>query len=242
MTFPIPILTYHQIGEAPPKGSFMRSLHVSPRAFASQMAWLKRLGYRGLSMRELMPYLRGERQGKVVGITFDDGYRNNLELALPVLQNVGFSATCYVVSGLLGQSNVWDAPHGVAPAALMTGDEVRQWADAGMEVGSHTVHHADLEAVSDATARAEIADSRAALQDMLGRDVTQFCYPYGRYRAEHAAMAREAGYVAATTTVRSRCHADADLFELPRVPVVRSTHWTQFLLKLLTAYEDRHAA
>jgi peptidoglycan/xylan/chitin deacetylase (PgdA/CDA1 family) len=81
---PIPILVYHQIAGAPPKGSPFRGLYVAPAAFARQMAWLKLLGYKGLSMGALQPYLRGELSGKVVGITFDDGYRNNLTHALPV--------------------------------------------------------------------------------------------------------------------------------------------------------------
>ena len=78
---PIPILVYHQIAEAPKKGAPFRGLYVSPTAFARQMALLKLLGYQGLSMTDLQPYLRGEKSGKVVGITFDDGYLNNLTLA-----------------------------------------------------------------------------------------------------------------------------------------------------------------
>ena len=95
---PIPILTYHQIDEAPAKGAPFRSLYVSPSAFSRQMGLLKILGYQGLSMSALQPYLSGNRTGKVVGITLDDGYLNNLTHALPVLERHGFSATCYVVS------------------------------------------------------------------------------------------------------------------------------------------------
>ena len=75
---PIPILTYHQIAPSPARGAGFRSLYVAPAAFARQMAWLHLLGYQGLSMSALMPYLRGERVGKVVGISLDDGYLNNL--------------------------------------------------------------------------------------------------------------------------------------------------------------------
>ena len=95
---PIPILVYHQIDVAPSKGAAFRSLYVAPTAFARQMRLLKLLGYQGLSLSALMPYLRGERRGKVCGITFDDGYLNNLNHALPVLEAHGFSSTCYVVS------------------------------------------------------------------------------------------------------------------------------------------------
>nr|MDQ6882249.1 polysaccharide deacetylase family protein [Pseudomonadota bacterium] len=95
---PIPILTYHQVDRPPPRGVPYRGLVVAPDAFARQMALLRMLGYRGLSMTALEPYLRGDQAGKVVGITLDDGYVNNLEHALPVLRRHGFSATCYIVS------------------------------------------------------------------------------------------------------------------------------------------------
>ena len=103
---PIPILTYHQIDQAPLKGAPFRGLVVSPNSFGRQMALLRLLGYRGLSMSDLMPYLTGERVGKVVGITFDDGYLNNLTHALPVLRRHGFTATCYAVSQYLGVTSV----------------------------------------------------------------------------------------------------------------------------------------
>lgn len=113
MRSPIPILTYHQVEAPPVRGTPYRSLVVSPGAFARQMGLLRLLGYRGLSMSALLPYLRGEAVGKVVGITLDDGYVNNLEHALPVLRHNGFSATCYIVSGQVGGTNAWDAAKGV---------------------------------------------------------------------------------------------------------------------------------
>ena len=73
----IPILMYHSI-ESMPKSTVMRSLHVLPRQFKFQMWMLKMLGYKGLSLKKLKPYLDGDKFGKVVGITFDDGYQNNL--------------------------------------------------------------------------------------------------------------------------------------------------------------------
>ncbi|HEY3047208.1 MAG TPA: polysaccharide deacetylase family protein [Polaromonas sp.] len=236
---PIPILVYHQIAEAPPKGSPFRSLYVAPEAFARQMAWLKRLGYTGLSMSGLQPYLNGERDGKVVGITFDDGYRNNLTQALPALLKQGFSSTCYAVSGLLGKTNVWDAGLGIAQTPLMNEAEIRQWVSAGQEVGSHTHQHVNLLATGDEGSRAEMAQGKAGLESISGQPVRHFCYPYGHYENRHVAMARELGFVTATTTQRSRCHAQTDLLQLPRVPVLRSTSLPVFWLKIATAYEDR---
>ncbi len=234
----IPILTYHHTEQAPPKGFAMRSLWVSPSSFATQMQWLARLGYTGLAMSELMPYLYGEKKGKVVGITLDDGYQSNLLHALPILKNLGFSATCYVVSGKLGQHNEWDEALGMAQAALMGVEEMRTWVDAGMEVGSHTCSHADLNQLSLAEAGHELLQSKSDLENLLQKPVTQFCYPYGHFSPEHESLVSQSGYVAATTTHRGRACATDRMTALPRVPVVRSTYSLQFLLKVLTRYED----
>ncbi|MFC5523451.1 polysaccharide deacetylase family protein [Polaromonas jejuensis] len=236
---PIPILVYHQIAEAPPKGSPFRSLYVAPKAFARQMAWLKLLGYKGLSMGDLEPYLRGERTGKVVGITFDDGYQNNLTHALPVLVKHGFSSTCYAVSGLLGKTNVWDEAVGIAQTPLMTEAEVRQWVSGGQEIGSHTRQHVNLLASDHTVSQQEMALGKTELESVIGQPVRHFCYPYGHYAPKHVTMAAGLGFVTATTTQRSRCHAQTDLLQIPRVPVLRSTSLPVFWLKIATAYEDR---
>jgi len=234
----IPILTYHHTEQAPPKGFAMRSLWVSPSSFATQMQWLSRLGYTGLAMSELLPYLRGEKKGKVVGITLDDGYQSNFLHALPILKNLGFSATCYVVSGKLGQHNEWDEALGIAQATLMGVEDMRTWVDAGMEVGSHTCSHADLNQLSLAEAGHELLQSKSDLENLLQKPVTQFCYPYGHFSSEHESLVSQSGYVAATTTHRGRACATDRMTALPRVPVVRSTYSLQFLLKVLTRYED----
>ena len=96
-TTPVPILMYHNIAPAPRDIRVYRSLYVSPRVFARQMWLLRQLGYVGLSMTAAEPYLRGEREGRVAVITLDDGYVDNLQAAMPVLQRYGFSATCYEI-------------------------------------------------------------------------------------------------------------------------------------------------
>jgi peptidoglycan/xylan/chitin deacetylase (PgdA/CDA1 family) len=239
---PIPILTYHQVDTAPQRGVPYRSLVVSPSTFARQLGLLKALGYQGLSMSALEPYLRGQKTGKVVGITLDDGYVNNLHHALPVLQRLGFSATCYVVSGQIGGLNVWDRGKGVPPKPLMNAPDLKAWLAGGQEIGAHTRNHVDLLQADDATARAEIGGCRDDLEQLLGTEVRHFCYPYGFHRPEHAAMVREAGYATATTTQRARTTAADDLFELPRVPVLRTTSRPVLWLKVATGYEDRRRA
>jgi peptidoglycan/xylan/chitin deacetylase (PgdA/CDA1 family) len=236
---PIPILVYHQIAAAPEKGAPFRGLYVSPSAFARQMALLKMLGYTGLSMTDLLPYLHDEKVGKVFGITFDDGYLNNLTEALPVLQKHGFTSTCYVVDGLLGTTNSWDIEKGIAQTPLMSAEQLLQWQAGGQEVGAHTKEHVDLLAINELTAWKQIANSKPALQTLLKKPVNHFCYPYGRFDTRHETMVKQADYETATTTVRGRVGHATNMLTLPRVPVVNSTSLPVFWLKVATRYEDR---
>lgn len=236
---PIPVLVYHQINAAPIKGQPFRSLYVSPGAFTRQMNFLKLLGYTGLSMSGLRPYLCGERTGKVVGITFDDGYLNNLTHALPVLARNGFSSTCYAVSNLVGQTNRWDEVIGIAQTPLMDADQLCQWVAGGQEVGSHTATHVNLPDMDDRECHAEIASGKTELESLTGQPVRHFCYPYGHFEPRHINMVRAQGFQTATTTQRGRCVGGTDLLLLPRIPVVRSTSLPLFWLKIASAYEDR---
>ena len=235
----IPILMYHQIDVPPPSGTPLRGLVVSPDSFARQMWLLKCLGYRGLSMRDLEPYLEGKLHGKVVGITFDDGYQNNLINALPILMKVHFTSTCYAVSGMLGGTNSWDRSIGVAEKPLMNHDDLKNWLAAGMEVGSHTRAHTDLAQISENDAFDQIAGSKQELEDLLGCEVRHFCYPFGRFDASHRKIVEQAGYTTATTTRRGRVQMGDDLFTLRRVLIAQATNLLQFSLKVATSYEDR---
>lgn len=234
----IPILMYHQIDVPPPKGTPLRGLIVAPTSFAWQMRLLKLLGYRGLSMRDLEPYLSGEKSGKVIGLTFDDGFQNNVTNALPVLQRHGFTATCYGVSDLIGGTNEWDKGK-VAEQPLMSLQDWKTWLAAGMDVGSHTQTHANLNELSDDDARIQIAQSKANLEQALGCEVRHFCYPYGYYSARHVFMVKEAGYQTATTTHRGRVSCGDSPMTLRRIMVARATNPVTFGLKVATGYEDR---
>lgn len=236
-----PILMYHNIAPAPADLRVYRSLYVSPGKFARQMWLLKQLGYMGLSMSAALPYLRGQRQGRIVVITLDDGYVDNLDSALPILQGFGFSATAYMVSGYIGRFNAWDSERLAIKKPLMSVAELRRWTEAGMEVGAHTRTHPRLTRCSDAELQAEVHGCKIELEDRLGSAVTQFCYPYGDVDDRVAAVTREAGYEAATTTGRGRAVAGQDLWRLPRVQVARHHMLPQFAARVLTRYEDRRA-
>jgi peptidoglycan/xylan/chitin deacetylase (PgdA/CDA1 family) len=215
----IPILMYHHVAAVAGVARRWRSLYVTPSAFAWQMGLLHRLGYRGLSMSDAMPYLRGERAGRVAVVTLDDGYLDNFENALPVLQRFGFTATCYVVSGSIGRHNTWDADRLGREKPMMNTAQVLAWRDGGMEVGAHTRSHPYLTRCDVPQLREEIVSCKAELETLLDAPVLQFCYPYGDVDDRVLEVVREAGYLAATTSRRGRAMPGADLWRLPRVPM-----------------------
>jgi peptidoglycan/xylan/chitin deacetylase (PgdA/CDA1 family) len=229
---------YHNIG-APPQGARLRNLYVRKGAFARQMLLLRLLGYQGLSMSAAMPYLRGEKQGRVAVITFDDGYVDTLEDALPILQKHGFSATCYVISQRTGHYNEWDAASLNVRKSLMNDEQIRAWHAAGMEVGAHSRTHPRLTSCNDTELQDEIAGSKADLETLLGQPIKQFCYPYGDLDERVVAATRQAGFDAATTVQRGRAQAGDDPMLFRRVLVSGSTYPHLFILKLLSKYEDK---
>ncbi len=228
----VPVLLYHQIAPLPQKNMPFHGLLVHPDRFRSQMKWLKRAGYRGVSLREAIPYIKGEKTGKVAAITFDDGFLNVLENAAPVLAEYGFTATNYFVANQIGGSNVWDQPLGVPKTPLMSLAQLREWAALGHEVGAHTLDHVHLTETPDDEARRQISQSKTILEDMLGDKVTAFCFPYGENNPVHREMAREAGFTTATTTVRGHAGPADDPFGLPRISIRRRDIWPKFLMRL----------
>ncbi len=229
---------YHNI-DNPPQGAKLRGLYVRTGAFARQMFLLRLLGYQGLSMSAAMPYLRGEKQGRVAVITFDDGYVDTLENALPVLQKNGFSATCYFISQRSGLYNDWDAAALNVRKPLMNDEQVRTWHTAGMEVGAHSRTHPRLSNCNDAELQNEIAGSKADLEALTESAVTQFCYPYGDLDERVSNAVQQAGFDAATTTRRGRVRVGDNPLLFRRILVSGSTFPHLFLLKLLTGYEDK---
>lgn len=236
----IPILMYHSI-ESMPRSTNMRSLHVSPSKFKFQMFILKLLGYRGLSMKMLKPYLDGEKQGKVVGITFDDGYRNNLINAAPILNKYGFSATCYIVSEKIGKSNVWDLEKNITQRPLMNKNEIFKWIKSGMDIGAHSRTHVDLTTISSNEAHSEIFGCKVDLEKIFQLKIFDFCYPYGKFNDDIISIVNSAGYNLATSMHRGRVNKTSDFLALPRIPINYRTLSYLFLLKILTKYEDRRS-
>ena len=192
----VPIFTYHQVAE-PPRSSRDPFLYVDPQAFARQMEKFESHGFTTGSLSDAVCE-RGNPQRKIV-ITFDDGYENVFRNALPVLARHHFSALQFIVSGRIGGQNEWDILKGNSPERLMDDIQIKEWVEAGNQIGSHSRKHPNLRKLDLVTARAEIFDSKKELEDRFGREVAYFCFPHGAFNETLCDLVQEAGYKAATT-------------------------------------------
>jgi peptidoglycan/xylan/chitin deacetylase (PgdA/CDA1 family) len=232
----VQILMYHRVGHFPGRVKAHGALYCHLPRFRAQMRLFKVLGYSVVSLDDAAAGLRGELAlpPRPLVLTFDDAYVDFLDNAAPVLKAHGYPATVYAVSGLIGTTSSWDAGVGPEPAPLMNAAQLREVQDLGFTIGSHSKSHLRLAQQDDACILAEARDSKLALEDLLGRRVDHFCYPYGSHdlRAVHAAA--EAGYVTGTTCVRGAATPADDPLTLPRKAVSRGDDVFGVAWKLLT--------
>ncbi len=205
------ILMYHGVADV---AEDPNQLCVTPGRFAEQMTWLERRGLRGVGIGALADAVRAGRHRGLVGITFDDGYVNVLEAALPELLRHGFTASMYIISDRLGGSNEWDE----GPSwPLMSADQVGELAAAGMEIGSHGATHVRLAGISTDKLEAEVTGSRARLGELMGTRIRGFAYPYGSMDAAARRAVRDAGYDYACAVQTPM--AELGFLALPRIYV-----------------------
>lgn len=232
------ILMYHRVRCAPAYDQ----LSVHPDRFEQQMAALRRAGPVLPLDAALERLQRGAMREPTYAVTFDDGYLDNLQVALPILRAHAIPATIFVTVAFCDQS-ARHPRYPTEPGRLhLDWDEVRELArQAGISIGSHTLTHPHLPRLAGPDAQREIAESRARIQAQIGRPVVHFCYPSGDLREREAQLTRSAGYRSAVTVAPGLNRAGADPYQLRRTEVTdRDFEWA-FALKLAGSYDGLHA-
>ena len=204
-TIQLPILLYHK----------------TPGNFAAQLDALAAKGYTTISMAQLENYFDGLGQlpAKPVVITFDDGFSDQ-SAAFSLLLQRNMKATSYIVVG--GEKSGWCI--GAMRRTQNCGDSYLDWAQiremnkSGLiEIGAHTINHANLASLSPADQTREILDSKTIIENELGVKITTFAYPYGRYSQATIDIALKAGFKSAVTTVSGLSQSSANRLTLTRV-------------------------
>jgi peptidoglycan/xylan/chitin deacetylase (PgdA/CDA1 family) len=216
----LPVLMYHKVG-VPPEGSRLKKLWVSVSEFRWQLGYLKRRGYAPITLRQVADKMKEgiSLPPNGVVITFDDGYRNNFENALPVLQEFGFPATIFIVVNAVGRDNFWHDPATETRLPMLGWKEIVSLQEAGWDIGSHTLSHPRLTRLSLDEAKKEIVESRRILGEKLGLPPVSFAHPYGD-GADHPDIRRliqEAGYLTACSVHRGKANVSQTPFCLKRI-------------------------
>lgn len=212
---------YHAVEDAlrPPK---YKHFYVLAGEFAGQMKMLKRAGYTPITFQMLAEARAGTTAlpQKPVLLTFDDGYLNLKTNVHPLLGELGFSYTVFLISERVGKTNEWVAAEGYEPTPLLTwGDIGEMQRDGHVTFEGHTATHPKLAQISPADARREMEESKETLEQKLQVPISVLCYPYGNVSDSVRVMAAEAGYAQAVTTEFGRARQTDPPLRLPRISV-----------------------
>lgn len=225
------ILGYHGVAESRRRDD-LSLLLLAPDRFRAQLELLRDAGFHFVTLAELAHRADGGTPPPgLAAITFDDGMRNNHEVALPILTEYGIRATVYVTIGFVGGSSPWIGAGG--DGAMMTAPQLRDLVAAEWELGAHTMTHPDLSTLDYDACRAEIEQSRIELEELGGVPVETFAYPFGRYGPEAIAATRDSGLIAAVTTGSGSWAP----YELTRAMIGAADPLPVVLLKLTDRYE-----
>ena len=218
----IPILMYHKVG-VPIRCKADRFLNVLPDQFALHLRLLARLGYEAVTFAQAVEGLRAGvgLPRRPVCLTFDDAHLCIADYAAPLLAQRGWKATVFVPTACVGDVNAWDRALGKPLAPIMNWKRLRQLQASGWEVGAHTRTHPHLEQLDEERAYAEIAGSKAELEQRMEQAIVTFCYPFGRYNAMTPRLVEAAGFIGACTTHKQWATASHDPLLLPRIGVSR---------------------
>ena len=224
----IPIISYHSISDE----NCPISLGINE--FERQLAFFKKNNFQSIHFNEIK-----NNSSKKFIITFDDGYKDLIENALPLLKKYNFKATCLIVTNLIGKSNMWDEHNNdIKDKELMNLSDIDFWLKNGMNIGSHSKNHKKLTLLNQKDAKDEIINSKTELESLTGTSINSFCYPYGLYNENIVNIVRDK-YDLAFTTNRSRFDTSKhDNYLLPRIDMGKITSKFKLYLKFFTPYED----
>lgn len=213
------VLMYHIIDK--PMAKNESKYCCSPANFARQMQYLVDSGYSVLSMDAMAECILGKREwpDKPVAITFDDGFDNVYTQALPILAEHKLPATLYALSDHFDGENFWMNSRGFPTRKLVTQTQLKVLDQSGVAIGSHTINHKKLAELAPEELVSEIETSKNCLEDILGKPVQHFAYPYGIFDDNVRQVVIDAGYTSACSTVSGFNRKGQDIFAIRRIEI-----------------------
>jgi len=218
---------------------------VRPQRFEKQMEYLYLKKYTTISLDALILYLHENipLPSKPIIITFDDGSKDNYTHAFPILKRYGFTATIFLATDYIENPNRKDLMFGNLIFPVLSKKEIKEMSEYGISFGAHTCTHPDMRKLSRKEIEKEVRNSKSAIEKIIEKPVTAFCYPFGLFNAEVKQVVKEVGFKCACSVREGPLRAKNDLFALRRIPIFPNDSDWMFKFKLsnwyfwLTAYK-----
>jgi peptidoglycan/xylan/chitin deacetylase (PgdA/CDA1 family) len=224
----IPVLTYHRVLQQSPESSKF-NIFVTVEELESQILNLKKRGFEFITFKDIT---RSVKVKKPVILTFDDGYEDNYQNLLPLLQKYQARAVIYALADRRVRSNQWDMVLGEPEAPLMTDEQLIACHRSGyVEIGSHGLAHQHLPQLTEAQVREEVVNSKFPLESLINDEVVSFAYPYGDYGSCEVNLVREVGYIFGVGTINGPLSMSADLMRVRRITMFPNTRLAKFWRK-----------
>lgn len=229
------VLMFHRILH---RGSKSGRHSLSLEEFTRRLDWLVHFGYSPITFMDLQQAEnhRLDLPEKPILLTFDDGFKDFYDRALPELMKRGMRAVIFALGDPSVRTSFWDRDTGFGVHPLMNGSDLRELRSYGFEIGSHTLSHADLAQIPIDLARKEITLSKDRLQQTLGEQVMSFSYPFGNLNASIKMLVGESGYRFACAAYSGPRQFLQDPMEIWRVGVDGLISDVGFLMRLTNSW------
>ncbi len=234
--YEVPVLLYHRIITDKSQAG-IHGTYITLNRIEAHFRYLKKHGYTPITFSQLSLINRFDSSKKYIILTFDDGYRDNYTLLMPLLEKYGFKAVIYQVTGKA--ENSWDLKDEGRTFPLLTREQIIDMSRRGVEFGAHTVNHVDLSRVGVPEAWKEITESKKHLQTLLGAEVISFAYPYGSLNDVIKELVVKAGFRYGIGTVNGPLAMQEDLFNIRRIVIHPDTDVFRFARKVNGHYNYR---
>ena len=235
--YEVPVIMYHRvINNAENEGVY--GTYIYEDMFKKHLQYLKDKNYTVITFKDLDKIgwrNRFEKGKKYIILTFDDGYKDNYDLAFPILKEFNFKATIFLMGSLT--YNEWDVKAGgERKFSLMSVEMIKEMQDYGIEFGAHTFNHPKLNTLSNEEIEHQIVDVKKPLEEKIGKEIITFAYPYGILNDYAKEMAKKAGYTFALATDSGSVCLSDDLYQIRRIAIFPNTNLFSFKRKVAGNY------
>lgn len=230
------ILLYHSIA-ARPKGETTNT-RVNPEEFSEQMEFLARHGYNVIALPEVVERIKRKAPviPKTIAITFDDGYKDFLKNAFPVLEKLNFPSTIFVCPAAIDKKIKRESAR--LNSEILEWDDLRWLRERGVSIGSHGNSHKDLAKIGNSELSEELLFSKARLEEKLNVRIETLSYPFGSFNRQCTDALPVLGYECALTTIPGHVSNNANLFSLNRTEIMLdNSNLREFQKKIYGCYD-----